>query len=356
MRNELTEAKNCLERACPLMELLPASLLENMAMGGTGPGTPDFSHDSWFGPEINVRKREKSSSANSNFKKGSPGESGSNYAADCFAMLRSVYIKLYRTAKLDENVVEKLRLKSTPDLSTLAASNSQETIDLTKAENDFVSQNGEESLADVEFDEDERIEHLRMPFQHLRSELLLVHQARDNPFKTTGSLENPRSRLDKGHSFRTSFSDERIKRGASSKSETRRSSTWNTPAHENAKLQSLPFRNVFLGGVTSIYSKGPADDGSQFTTKSPSWVEDDELRSLEGDEYHDNYLMGLSSSATSIIAADMEIMLRKFVKEDDVGRRELLEVAEKYYDELDLNFPDVRPCVLVGLCLRAIFT
>ncbi len=55
----------------------------------------------------------------------------------------------------------------------------------------------------------------------------------------------------------------------------------------------------------------------------------------------DPHLLGLSGSATSLIAADMEIMLRKFVSEDHAGRQELYRVARKYYEDLDINFPNV---------------
>ena len=74
----------------------------------------------------------------------------------------------------------------------------------------------------------------------------------------------------------------------------------------------------------------------------------DLLSSLDDYDYSDAILS--TSSSTSIVAEDMEVMLRKFVRETSRGRRELLQVARSYYDQLDIQFPNVsRPCA-VCLC------
>jgi hypothetical protein len=50
---------------------------------------------------------------------------------------------------------------------------------------------------------------------------------------------------------------------------------------------------------------------------------------------------GFHNSATSVIAGDLEDMLRTFVLEDSYGRENVLSIARKYYDDLDINFPNV---------------
>jgi hypothetical protein len=54
---------------------------------------------------------------------------------------------------------------------------------------------------------------------------------------------------------------------------------------------------------------------------------------------------GFHNSATSLIAADLEDMLRRFVLEDEAGRNSILIGARRYYDEIDTNFPNVRFCL-----------
>jgi hypothetical protein len=46
--------------------------------------------------------------------------------------------------------------------------------------------------------------------------------------------------------------------------------------------------------------------------------------------------------SSSFVAVDLETLLRKFVRAPDKERRALLQLARKYYDELDLNLPNVR--------------
>eukprot|EP01035_Chromulina_nebulosa_P022428 gene22428-29042_t len=50
---------------------------------------------------------------------------------------------------------------------------------------------------------------------------------------------------------------------------------------------------------------------------------------------------GFHNSATSVIAGDLEDMLRTFVLEDSYGRDNVLAIARKYYDDLDINFPNM---------------
>eukprot|EP01037_Dinobryon_pediforme_P018825 gene18825-19140_t len=50
---------------------------------------------------------------------------------------------------------------------------------------------------------------------------------------------------------------------------------------------------------------------------------------------------GFHNSATSIIAGDLEDMLRTFVLEDSIGRNNVLSIARKYYEDLDINFPNM---------------
>jgi hypothetical protein len=99
------------------------------------------------------------------------------------------------------------------------------------------------------------------------------------------------------------------------------------------------FRNLFF---SSSFSSAPSDveelyDGeSDFLSLSPSTALDSTYTAKEREA-----LLALGGSATSIIASDLEVMLRRFVREDEEGRKELYRVARKYYDQLYINYPTV---------------
>ena len=59
----------------------------------------------------------------------------------------------------------------------------------------------------------------------------------------------------------------------------------------------------------------------------------------------------LQGVATSIIADDLEVLLRKFVRASRKGRRDLAKLAAKYFDELDINFPNVSVPYILHLFL-----
>lgn len=59
---------------------------------------------------------------------------------------------------------------------------------------------------------------------------------------------------------------------------------------------------------------------------------------------------GFQNSATSVIAGDLEDMLRTFVLEDSYGRDNVLAIARKYYDDLDINFPNVCSDYFIDIC------
>eukprot|EP01034_Spumella_vulgaris_P024509 gene24509-30863_t len=78
VKNDFLAAKDCLERACPLMELLPASLVDN-----------DLNDDLLQKAIAMSRTPIK----HTDLYKGTQ----SPYAANCFSLLRDVYLKLYGT-------------------------------------------------------------------------------------------------------------------------------------------------------------------------------------------------------------------------------------------------------------------
>lgn len=113
MRNELSEARHSLERACPLMELLPASLLSdadfsnaaNEVLGADGMRLDPAEFSSFFWMTNSAGSNGGGNSASGSAGQPSPainagnadGSGATNYAAGCFALLRDVYARLYGT-------------------------------------------------------------------------------------------------------------------------------------------------------------------------------------------------------------------------------------------------------------------
>lgn len=285
MKNDLVEAKQCLERACPLMELLPATLMENAAgeRDDIGFDGNQAASDDAFG---------KRPSDNPHDQQRNP----QNYAAECFSVLRNIYLKLYGDQlPSDTNALPPPALPN-PSLDT---DDSNSVYDSTEG---------------IEFNVDSKIEELRQPFQHLRSELLMVHERGDESetFDDGGHTAGP---ID----------------AAQQPASTVSSPSSPASAPPTGQTAAGNIRDLLMSDLHGYARSG----GHQ---RLPAGADRDESF-VDGDR--EAQLLGLGGSATSLIAADMEIMLRKFVNEDDDGRRDLFVVARKYYEELDVNFPSV---------------
>lgn len=265
MRNELSEAKQCLERACPLMELLPSTLMDTMDSTGVGSGLNS--------PNMFQQKLEDA-----------PPQQ--NYAVECFSVLRKIYLKMY--SSLDET-------DSIPMVSDETASE-ERGLDSNARISD--NDTGELSLNEGDnFDVDSKIEELRQPFQHLRSELMMLQDenVRDDVLPThTSTLSKSQNRDSKVNAdFKQSG--------------------------DMASSNSGKYRALF----NSLHD---------FSKDSPA-----STRAVDSAGSVPRY----GETATTLIAADMAIMLRNFVHADEGSRHAVFEIARKYYQDLDVNFPSV---------------
>lgn len=255
MRNELSEAKQFLERACPLLELLPSTLMDT---AGVGNG-------------LNPQKLFQSK-----LEDATPQQ---NYAVECFSVLRKIYLRLY--SSLDEaDSIPKIGDGSVAsDATEIPPDNN---IDALNEQNNFII--------------DSKIEELRQPFQHLRSELMMLQDenSHDNSAPhvslATKSFQDSRSRVD----FK--------------------------PSVDSSSSNSGKYRALFADSLHDLSNSLPAL-----------------VKKAESADFASNY----GESATTLIAADMAIMLRNFVHANDGDRHAVFEVARKYYQDLDVNFPSV---------------
>jgi hypothetical protein len=466
IKNDLEEAKSCLERACPLMELLPTSLMDSLAQHtNTGGNTGTSAGNSLTGviyDRVGANDDNKQSQVH-------------NYAADCFAVLRKVYLKLYghedqatssppasagsvefaadalssspsssgasSTSSNSESTVNKSKKKTTKksrhkkrktfhdDFDDDLEESNKEEEELIDDENDefevseTVSQhqffdstvtgvgkedsnnnnNSEEDVYDDfdidhqpkkskkskqkhhkhtkqrtskdnakvkshfvddyeddefesfpaseeidEFDVDSKIEDLRKPFQHLRSEFLSDQDDDDDIAKNSspGNGGEDHALSEKNELLYTQSSTNptlptmattsRSTSTAETSTATLSASSGSTPSsnipNQASEKAYSKLKEVFHNNLNG-YSRrhnlcDPSDPDCEFEFDSPNVG-------------HHPFLGSVGGSATSLIAADMEFMLRKFVKQDDNGRRELFKLALKYYEDLDINFPNV---------------
>lgn len=315
MRNELEEAKNCLERACPLMELLPASLLDNFEASGVNFNIVNeygFMRDN----EIDESLREQMIF--------NDADDGKNYAEDCFSLLRNVYSKLYRGASQRISKSTRYSPEASAPGEFVDDELSEEKL-FSKHYDDFAEYDDEEpegiavhSESENEpLDVESKIEELRIPFQHLRSELQMIQ---DRSGKHV-SDETPDDLLH----FDDRDGEESVDRfrvksiGRMKKKKKKRGSAYEESDVDNPLSGGFSFRDLFFG---SSHHRGLEDREADLNAEPDA---------------------EMSVGPASIIASDLEAMLRKFVKEDEEGRLVLMKVARKYYDDLDIHFPMVSP-------------
>lgn len=416
VQNDLNEAKKCLERACPLMELLPNSLLVNGDNNDKTDKVPidfiEFDDSLVVTNDKTTRKNIVESSKSTKSGK----EHHKSYAESCFSLLRDVYSKLYgatlrgrvlndrdtkriptnkaiknnlgvkqavtptssisysvnsrskngyhenfdTTVKEREKQSEKQRLQATTlnqaehigfkgarsnrlasiftesddgdweddeqtDSSSTTTAATTITVEKTRTDYDTTrkehsgdmegkfnydiirSENsnedqqhifpvvidddidfGNDDDSDIYFDIEQKLEDLRSPFEHLRSELNEILAGQDTAFEYSIDMESFESRGE--------TSDENI-----------------FPTSDRIGL-----------GLSSSRNREILHDKEVLNTNKLVNEKDSSTR-----------------FCTSIISEDLEIMLRKFVKEDQKGRKKVLHATRKYYDELDIAFPNV---------------
>jgi len=434
MRNEYDEAKSCLERACPLMELLPTSLIENLNNSPLDKQRmPDIDlqddelfqqfQETYHAENQFLHDDDGSENHDGSVTTYSSGGSMNTYAADCFTLLRNVYLKLYGNSSTTNNnnaSVVTTRMKEDEEEMEVEESLFDEELDPKPNE---LGDNDSSSAAsselpdeDPSFDMDDKIEELRMPFQHLRDELMMIHYGHHKSNPSSASHHTDSSYMDdaedvpdirrsdgKGKQSRKATTiptpNERNKpKSASAAGKTSPAQTQkNTPKPTQSQQSSKPttskgksanptsgtmstatsqkFSKVIPFSPAFSSDQGFSDDDNKNVHNMvrggiPSQQAANTLRHILEDEFQDylqsqhqhsvanggsssfyegeddaylddSFLLGLASSATNVVAADLELMLRKFVSENSVGRREILQFAKEYYDTLDIKFPNV---------------
>lgn len=185
------------------------------------------------------------------------------------------------------------------------------------------------------FDFEEKLRDLRSPYEHLRSELELVQ---DLQHQNNNNNNNNKKKKNNKQSQSNARTSSRVAQAAAAMDEDGADADGDFDhIEDSAEMAGGAGRRVGLGlGL----SASPSVVGQKRPNKSPQPI----VRGFDGSSL--NYLNGEDITApgvsTSIIADDLETLLRKFVQTNKRNRRELLLQARKYYDELDINFPNVR--------------
>ncbi len=322
MRDQIQDAREALERACPLMELLPSSFHE-----------------------------------------------GKQYTAACYAVLREIYLNLYSGEKAritdsknmyrtDQKSIQKKcdensdTCKSSEETSTspkikilnklekiwnsksLSSSKSEnkakksstayQKIDISKDTNaDSENYDGE---IDIEEEDlvDNLISDIRAPYDHIRSRI-----SKDDLNKDYISYEYDNDNDDEQDSDSSFPFSRRI--------------------HLNSELHSEKYQNSFHYDVLSlapeILRNFKASSETVMAMLSPK-----SFRQFSGDHYKLGQSISLDQidesdeeltddllnviETTTGITRDLEILLRRFVLDDSKGRRKVLTRVKKYRDEL----------------------
>lgn len=377
MKNDLQEAKTCLERACPLMELLPTTIDDTYKLDAFA-----FAN-AYFETDLDSNGQAKT------LPEGNEDFQG-NYAANCFALLRSVYMRIYDkqqqqldTQKAAAPSIQRNKPSSIKPVKMAAIKVRNPPVrSLTEEEEEYdddyyddylslydkvhgdgdVSENGvgnimlqaesdrveateagskqEESLAAI----DDLIEQLRQPFQHLRSEILMVRNQ-----DTSNSASNKQRKEEK------KTMKERYLQEAEGRLEEESHSNLppvSSSPHQSKKAKKT-MREEWEQSTKIQFASNLFKDEDILM---PTYMEREDMerelglrraQTMASDaDDTDPFGLGNTGSSTSIVASDLEIMLRKFVKEDNQGRKKLLKQANHYYADLHTNFPYVSDSML----------
>jgi hypothetical protein len=193
---------------------------------------------------------------------------------------------------------------------------------------------------------EQRLRDLRSPYEHLRAELLLVQGQQQNHPQSQESLADrrpsPATPSRRGES--TKHGDDWEEGGESATaagiSDILRGSS-------SSDGESGGGRRVGLGLTSSSRGQKQRSQGERevLNKQGVRGFEGSSLNNISGED------ITAPGVSTSIIADDLEILLRKFVQADRRSRREMVLLARKYYDELDINFPNVSVCLFQHLPL-----
>lgn len=390
-RNEYSLARGCLERACPLMELLPADVLEN-----------DSKDD----------LQAVLSSARSKNKKSVPskGAADSNpYAASCFSLLREVYLNLYEKGgamassissqvaeqfdkiysepkpsvvfvPVDHQINKKLSTSASVVMTTdgldpskrpeklqslrMSKSNTMSNlVQAMKSVDEAVAQQtaGGETERDSESDSgplsalkersnrdrwmealnrdwiSKKIDELRLPYDHLRGGASSSSSSSDPE-----DLEALRQLLKQSNSGPAGSSGSQHSFILKQKLNQQLLDGLDADGAEDS-LSDRTIRSILFGDSeyeeTSDKQPPPA---AASTAKKSKKTSTSSGSSPSAASSSSSRVSGGNVASTSLIASDLEDMLRKFVSGDKAVKAAVIKRARAYYDELDLHYPEVR--------------
>jgi hypothetical protein len=185
------------------------------------------------------------------------------------------------------------------------------------------------------FDADRHISDLRAPFLHLRSE---QSGGGRGPSALSGhSSEEQDKGQDAGSSDAGAGSSDKTLPGPSASSGRRGAGlglSSPSPSAQQPNEPNLPF-TAQARAQTQEQAQGQGQGQGGAGVRG---FEGSALNSISGEE------ITLPGVSTAIIADDLELLVRKFVRAPRRARRALAQQAAKYFDELDINFPNVRRC------------
>lgn len=425
VQNDLSEAKNCLERACPLMELLPSSLLTSTEPNQGA--SIDLNIRTSEGQSMRIDGGDGFFLIGNNIRtiNGIKDRSGprGNYAEGCFSLLRDVYSKLYGST-LRETGRKKHSGTGKPRRTAFDVPTSRHKMGPISTSNTIKSKHGITKSPHVDGHLPVTVvDHIGLQMgaadgvdQPSSSQHNIVNERPPEPLSDDSSksefesenqldaaTEQRRKKLasiftlsededweeEDVHNFVPSCKngDKCLSIRNLEKSETLSHNVYdvtasavNNPLWEDefhidnfdsddqeyddfdednfdtdekfAELRS-PFEHL----RKELNDKGVGDavktatDSSQPSSRqhvdssiiSSSLDEGPANRFIKTEaEIENNYGSSAPGYCTSIISEDLEVMLRKFATDEQIdGRKKILHSARKYFDELDMTFPNV---------------
>lgn len=423
VQNDLSEAKNCLERACPLMELLPSSLLTSTEPNQGA--SIDLNIRTSEGQSMRIDGGDGFFLIGNNIRtiNGIKDRSGprGNYAEGCFALLRDVYSKLYgstlrETGRKKHSGTGKLRRTAFDVPTSRHKVGSISTSNTIKSKHGrtkshyvnghlpvtVMNHNGLQMGADVVDQPSRSSERLPKSYSYdsINSEsepenrLDAATEQRRKKLASIFTLSEDEDWEEDVQNFVPSCKsgDKCMSNQHLDKSETQSHNVYdvtasvvNNPLWEDdfhiddfdsddqeyddfdedsfdtdekfAELRS-PFDHLRkelndkgLGDAvktatdsTQSTSKPHVDSSSSsiiFTSSPDEDPAGNRFISTEA-EVENNYGSSTPGYCTSIISEDLEVMLRKFATDEQIdGRKKALHSARKYFDELDMTYPNV---------------
>lgn len=371
MKNDYLEAKNIFERACPLLELIPTSNL-------------DMSEGVYLEKESVFLDLELSPKLNNNHK---------NYAEGCFLLLRNVYKKLYGSKLLsstsnDDDEFLPITKQSPSGNSRHSSSHAKQSKsqleDSEDGDDSFRSEVWETNEEEVDRhpssasrtspplpidpieDEqmnvyiDKKIAKLRSPFKHLRSEFF-DHQE-DNQEDDDVNDEDENENDDEDDLEDTDFQEFIESSRSLDTGEHDKTSEGDNPTSLPSSSNKVPVVQLSTSSNKALPKQTIQQQVKKQSTNMNSnlfhefdSVFKDQLRNhIKDSDEHYKFLMSLDSRFQDV-AADLEVILRKFVQEENV-KQTVYNGALRYLDDFDTNFPNMEDnkyaaCLVLGSTL-----